>query len=230
MPPLQQFLSIFDHRMISLYYRVWEKYRAGLATERSGRELVSLALLASIGLASPGLQDRLKDVPDRALCYYAGLLSQRPRAAATLEQLLADYFDVPVTVQPFAGVWRRLEPTVQCCLDGTETPSHQAGRGAVVGDEFWDQSSMVRVAIGPLSLDQYVRFLPQGDAYPALRSLTRLFGGDEFEFEVQLILRRRQIPLCRIGDSGKAGPRLGWLTWMPEGKRDGEVGDTLLRL
>ena len=47
--------------------------------------------------------------PDDTLIYYAGLLAQRPRSAQALQQILADYFEVPVEIEQFAGGWYRLD-------------------------------------------------------------------------------------------------------------------------
>ena len=62
-----------------------------------------------------GLRDR-QAVPDDTLIYYAGLLAQRPRSAQALQQILADYFEVPVKIEQFAGGWYRLDGETQCRL------------------------------------------------------------------------------------------------------------------
>jgi len=96
------FLDIFNHRMISLFYRAWEKYRFGIAYAREDLDRVGERLRDFIGLGTPGLQDRQR-VGDDALNFYSGLLSQQPRCASNLEGLLADYFEVPVEVEQFVG-------------------------------------------------------------------------------------------------------------------------------
>ena len=60
--------------------------------------------------------------------------------------------------------------------------------GAVVGDEVWDQQSRIRLKLGPLTLEQYLSFLPNGTAYEPLRELAQFFCGASLEIEVQLIL------------------------------------------
>jgi type VI secretion system protein ImpH len=37
--------------------------------------------------------------------------------------------------------------------------------------------------------------------------------GLEFEFGVQLVLDRDEVPLCVLGNYG-SGPRLGWTSWL----------------
>jgi type VI secretion system protein ImpH len=223
------FFDSFNHRIISLFFQAWEKHRFWIAYERGDRDPFSHHLLDLIGLGTPGLQNR-QAVPDDSLLYYAGLLAQHPRSAVALEQILSDYFDVPVEVEQFAGGWYRLDTNTQCCLEGRSSCSEQLGVGAVVGDEVWDQTARVRLKIGPLSLAQYEEFLPTGSAFEPLRVLTRFFSNDEFDFEVQLILRRREVPRCELGADAGTAPRLGWTTWGKTKEMTRDVADTILQL
>jgi len=210
---LQAFLDIFNHRMISFFYRAWEKYRFYIAYERGEQDLFSHHLLDLIGLGTEGLQDR-QAVLDQSLVHYCGLLSLQPRSAIALRQILNDYFEVPVEIEQFAGSWYPLRADAQCCLEDRNSVSQQLGEGAVVGDEIWSQQSRVRVRLGPLSLSQYLDFLPNGTAYEPLRALTKFFSNDEIDFEVQLVLRRDDVPRCELGGEGDEAPQLGWVTWM----------------
>ena len=211
---LADFLDIFNHRIISLFYRAWEKYHFAVRYEHGEKDRLSEHLGDLIGLGSAGLQKRLEpDLIDESLIYYTGLLAQRPHSAVALEQILKDYFEVPVAIEQFAGTWYRLEKKSQTRLDETNGPYETLGFGAVVGDEVWDQQSLVRIRLGPLSLDEYLDFLPTGTAYKALRSLVRFYSGDELDHEVQLVLKRDETPPCVLGEEGKGAPQLGWVTW-----------------
>jgi type VI secretion system protein ImpH len=219
----------FNHRIISFFFQAWEKYRFWIAYERGERDQFSHHLLDLIGLGTPGLQDR-QAVGDDSLLYYSGLLAQRPRSAAALEQILTDYFEVPVEVEQFAGGWYRLDSSDQCSFEDRKSYSEQLGVGAVVGDEVWDQTARVRIKIGPLSLAHYKEFLPTGSAFEPLRVLTRFFSNDEFDFEVQLILNRNEVPRCELGGDAETAPRLGWTTWGRTKETTRDVADTILQL
>ncbi len=226
---LRDFLDIFNHRAISLFYQAWEKYRFPVAHERGEADRAAQLLLSMVGLGTAGLEKR-QAVRDEALIFYGGLLGQQPRSAVALEQLLADYFDVPVEVEQFVGAWYRLETETQTRMRDEEDLSEQLGRGAVIGDEVWDQQSRVRLKLGPLPLARYLDFLPSGTAYAPLRGITKFFSGNEIDFEVQLILDRDQVPACRLGIEGEQAPRLGWITWARSAPMDRDPGDTVLRL
>jgi type VI secretion system protein ImpH len=210
---LRDFLDLFHHRMLSFFYQAWEKYRFAVSYERGERDRFSHHLLDLIGLGTLGLQERLA-VPDDAFLFFAGILGQRPHSAHALELLLNDYFEVPCEVIQLVGGWFRLDDTTECCIGERSTPSEQLGLGAVVGDEVWNQQARARIRIGPLDLENYLDFLPNGSAYEPLRSLLRFWTNEEIDFEVQLVLEREEVPRCQLGGEGDSAPQLGWVTWM----------------
>ncbi len=228
-PTLRDFLDIFHHRAISLFYRVWQKYRFLVGYEQHDEDQFSQYLLDVIGLGTPGLQNR-QVIQDLSLLYYAGLLAQQPHGAEALRLILRDYFGVPVEVEQFLGAWYSLDASAQCNLNDFHSESQQLGFGAIVGDEVWDPQSRVRVVIGPLSLQRYLDFLPSGTAYGPLKALVRLFAGDEFDFEAQLILHREEVPPCELGGTGDATPQLGWVSWSKTCELCSNQSQTILQL
>ena len=226
---LPDFFDIFNHRMISLFFHAWEKYRFSISYERGDREGLTKCLMDITGLGTEGLQDR-QDVNDDSLLFYAGLLSQKPRSAQNLAQILSDYFGVPVEIEQFVGAWYRLDPINLCHMDERPDYSEQVGLGAVVGDEMWDQHSRARIKIGPLTIEQYLEFLPNGPAHKPLKALAHFYSNGEVDFEAQLILKKDEVPLCSLGATGSAAPQLGWLTWMKTGAMGRHPGDTILEL
>jgi len=226
---LRDFFDIFNHRIISLFYRAWRKYRFDVACEQGERDLFSRHLLSLIGLGTDGLHDR-QQVSDDSLIYYSGLLAQRPRSAQALQQILTDYFEVPVVIEQFAGGWYRLDRETQCHLGESDGNSGELGFGAVVGDEVWNQGSRVRIVLGPLNLERYADFLPDGKAYKTLGAWVRFFSNDEWDFEVKLILERQQVPACTLGEGGVSGPRLGWVSWVKSAPFGRNPDDTVLAL
>lgn len=228
-PALRDFLDLFNHRIISLFYRAWRKYRFDVACEHGERDLFSRHLLSLLGLGTEGMRER-QAVSDDSLIYYAGLLAQRPRSAQALKQILADYFDVPVEIEQFSGGWYRLDSQTQCRLTEEKDPSTELGCGAVVGDEIWNQQSRVRIVLGPLSMERYADFLPDGQSFEKLQAWLRFFSNDEWDFDVQLILEREQVPACTLGAEGVDAPQLGWVSWVKSAPFNRDPDDTVLAL
>jgi type VI secretion system protein ImpH len=226
---LRDFLDIVNHRFVSLFYRAWERYRFAVGYERGELDRFSQLVLDLIGMGTNGLQNR-QTVADEAFLFFSGILGQRPRSAKALELVLGEYFEVPVEVQQFLGTWFSLDTATECCLGERETLSEALGQGAVVGDAIWEQQGRARVKLGPLSLSQYIDFLPTGSAYAELRGLTRFFSNDEIDFDLQLVLARNEVPPCELGSDGDVAPKLGWVSWMRSKQMIRDPQDTILPL
>jgi type VI secretion system protein ImpH len=224
------FFDLFNHRMISLFYQAWEKYRFTVSYERGERDRFSHHLLDLIGLGTPGLQNR-QPVADDSLLFYSGLFAMHARSGSALRNILEDYFGVPAEVEQFTGAWRALSSRDQCEFQWGSSVSEQLGIGAVVGDEIWDQQSSALIRLGPLTLAQYMDFLPEGSAWSPLQAITRFFSGDEVDFEVQLVLKCNDVPQCRLDiDAAEEAPRLGWSTWVKTAPMRRDPDDTVLRI
>ena len=78
---LKEFLGIFDHRILSLFYRAWEKTHVGIAHGEEKRDWLTRHLLELVGLGNEALRDRLP-MQDEALLFYAGLLGLPTRPAS----------------------------------------------------------------------------------------------------------------------------------------------------
>lgn len=225
---LRDFLDLFHHRLVSLFYRAWERYRFYVPWERGEEDRVTAHLFDLIGLGNVGAREALGVSPQNLLGY-VGLLGPHQRSAVALEQMLEDYFDVPVEVEQFVGAWYDMTGVAQCRLDDDEGEgATRLGFGALVGDEVWDPTARARIVVGPVSMDRYTDFLPTGSAYRALRAMTRFFSNDEIEFELQLVLDKNDVPPVRLGTED-ATP-LGWSTWLRSEPFRQDASDTILSL
>src|SRR5439155_23721465 len=128
-----------------------------------------------IGMGTPGLRGRLR-IHDQALLRYAGLIAQRPHSASALGGILRDYFDLPIEIEQFQGKWFSLDESSLSFLQ-QEGLSNQLGVGAIAGDAVWNQQGRFRVQIGPIGLERFIDFLPDGKAFADLVELTRYFVG-----------------------------------------------------
>jgi type VI secretion system protein ImpH len=205
---LRDFLDIFNHRLISLMYRTRKVHRVSLSTDR-GPEQSRLAeyLYAFLGLGLPQLRDRMP-VEDRALLSYTGLLSRQPRSVVGMERVLSDYFQARVRATQFSGCWRKIEPDQWTEL-GRLGRNQILGQTVVLGSRIWDQQGRFWIIVGPLPLDRFLHFLPDGNAYRPLCAMSRFYAGEEFEFRIRLELKAEEIPETRLGRS-----KLGWTSWL----------------
>jgi type VI secretion system protein ImpH len=229
---LRDFLDLFNHRALSLFVRAWEKYRLPFAYERAARaggtDPVSRVVYCLTGHGTDGLRGR-QEVPDEAFLFYAGHFAHRPRSAAALEAVLADYFGLPVEVQQASGQWLTLDDADRSRLPDGDGPglNCELGVSLVVGERVWDVQSKFRLRVGPLTYAQFRRFMPDGDGLRALVQLTRSFVGPDVDFDMVPLLRPTEAPACVLGGDGPDGPRLGWNTWLHEVDATGPLADAV---
>jgi len=221
---MEDFLNIFNHRMISFFYRGWEKYRFFIEYERSSEDRLSGRLLDLLGLGTKEMRER-SVISDQAYLNYVGLLARHVRSAASLEQILSDYFEIDVHIQQFAGTWRKLSSDNQTCFTGLGRDSERLGVGVVAGDEVWDHHGRIRISLGPMRFEQYLNFLPGKDAYHELVAWLKFYSNGSYETEVQLILAREDAPNCELGSSGATRPQLGLVSWLKTKPLDRDPAD-----
>lgn len=222
-PAPREFLDIFNHRLISLFYRLRRKYRPVLNRGTPADGNFAAYLFALIGLGTSGLRHRT-DFPDRALLHYAGLLNQRPRSMHGLELLVGGYFAITVKGRSLVGRWLRIDPTEVTHI-GIRGRNHILGGTAVLGEKVWDQQAGIGLDLGPMDLPRYLEFLPVGNAWRPLRSLVRFYVGTDLDCFIRLRLRADAVPPATLGRT--SGSRLGWTSWLRTGPRVDEGAVTL---
>lgn len=230
-----EFFDLFNHRLISLFYRAWEKYRAAILVEqtrsspsRTDLDLFTLALSCLVGMGTGGLRGRMS-VDDDVFLYYSGCFSHRPATGLSLQRMLIEFLQTDVRLHPFHGRWLSMATEDQTRLPPPDRPptiAAQLGMGAVAGSRVWDVQSMFRLRVGPIGYEAFRRLMPSGDRLLPLCQFIRTYVGPEWDYDVQLVLRREEVPRFRLDGSS----RLGWDIWVRSGEFDRDVDDAVFRL
>jgi type VI secretion system protein ImpH len=98
------------------------------------------------------------------------------------------------------------------------------GTSAVLGSRVWDRQGKFRICLGPLSLTEYESFLPGGVPLRKLVDWVRFYLSFELDWDVRLLLRKREVPPLKLGRGG----RLGWTTWLGERRTDADADELCL--
>jgi type VI secretion system protein ImpH len=248
-PTTARFFDVFNHRMIALFYRAWAVNQLPASYDRAGRERdqgegfarrdedsFARFLRSFAGINAPGLRDR-DSVPDTARVYFSGRLVSNTRTPEGLAAVVGGYFGVRARVEEFVGRWVLLPTQYRCVLGGpassrTLGTSPESGGTAFAGERVWDCQSTIRLRLGPMGLADYERFLPLhrigeagGRTVRRLDAWLRTYLGDETACDVQLVLKRDEVPEVKLGH----GARLGWTTWLTTGPVDRDRDDVVLR-
>jgi type VI secretion system protein ImpH len=219
-PTFVRFLDMLQHRFIAFLYRAWAQGQPHISLDRPSDDRYAVYLGSLLGIGTPALRDR-DSVPDYARLHYVGLLARQVRNGDGLAGILAAFFRVSARIESFVGHWLALAPAERTKLGGAGAT---LGARAVLGASVWDRQHKFRIALGPLTLDEYKSFLPCGSRLRELADWVRTYVGFEFEWDLQLRLRRDDVPLTRLG----GGTRLGWSSWLGHRRSEDDAADLAL--
>lgn len=227
-PAMQDFLDLLTHRFALLFHRAWAQAQPVQAMDRpddagqGGR----LGALAGLGLPALRERDALGDAPKLA---FLERLSRQVHDADGLAAWCGEAFDVPARVEPWTGHWLPLAPELRARAGGLPARAGGQvglGQGLALGAATWDVQHKFRVVLGPMSWDRYREFLPDGAALPRLRALVRQWVGLELDWDLRLVLDRRELPPPRVGADAPAA--LGRGLWIGTAPRERDGDDLLL--
>lgn len=222
-PAILNFLDMFHHRLLSLFYRAWAVNQPVVWADRPHEDRFARYVGSIVGLGTKATTDT-DHLPQNVKLHWAGRLACPSHHAEGLEAILATYFNVPASVLPMRGAWLRLPPSEQLDL-GRNPAAARLGQTAVVGGRVWSITHAFRIRIGPVGLLRYEQFLPGGRSLSALVAWVRQYAGFELEWDLQLVLERRQVPPARLGSS----TRLGFTSWLTTRTLPRDADDLALR-
>jgi type VI secretion system protein ImpH len=188
--PLLEWLDLFNHRFLSLFYQAWEKYRFSVIFGQQARiaertktsayrqetDDFTQALLCLVGLGVDSTRRRFRIHAFSA----ADDTQSEQEPLATIPDLALLHYSGNLSRQPrhalglesmlsdYFGLAVEVDELTGQWLQldessqtrFTETSNCLLGENVVAGDRIWDFNSMFRLCVGPLNYDQFVELLP----------------------------------------------------------------------
>ncbi|KIQ00944.1 MULTISPECIES: type VI secretion system baseplate subunit TssG [Pseudomonas] len=212
----KRFLDVFNHRLLTLFYRAWAEARPTVSQDRAGDDYWSPRLGALSGRGMHSLMGQ-GPINDAARYYFTGHLAAQTRYPDGLQAILSEYFGVPVALEEYVGQWLQLPEYSRL---GASTCT--LGVDLCLGTHVWDRQHKFRLRMGPLSLAQYRRLLPDQPLLAELAAWVAEYVGEELDWDTNLVLKQEEVPQANLaGDY-----RLGFDTWL--GTPDQDAKDLLL--
>jgi type VI secretion system protein ImpH len=202
---LKNFLDIFNHRMISLFYKSHEKYHFYLNPENVNHIVSCLTGVSETTVENASLSKE-------NYLFYAVYFAHSKRSAKNLENMLADFFSTSVVITQFQGQWAPLSSSQLSRLSGKPNSWNQLGCNTIIGQKVWDEQSNFRITLGPLTQNQFNNFLPGNIFLSKLMDLTKRYIGASLNFDIQFILNANEIPDYPLGSASTA--QLGSNIWL----------------
>lgn len=217
-----EFCNVFHHRLLSLFFRAWADANKAVDLDRPPDSQWVYFVGSLTGLGGEAFWQR-DNIPDRAKLFYTGRFAQQTRNAEGLAAIVRDFFRVETEVRPFVGRWMNLPREYQCRL-GASVNCCCLGRNAIVGSRVWESQLHFRLRLGPMHLPDLERLLPGGGSFRRIKDFVRLYSGDQFTWDVQMVLARAEVPPIQLGRTG----RLGWTSWLKTKLFDHDAEDIII--
>ena len=224
---LAAFLDLFSSRMAELFVDACEKYRLARLLRWGGdseRNVFTRAIFSLVGFGTAKLRER-SGVDDDVLLRFSGLLASRTRNASNLRAILREFCGLPVEVELFRGRWLSVPEEERSRM--RRGGAVRLGVNAMAGTAIRDFSGSFRVVVGPLDYPDYLSLAPGTTNVEEIFALIRLFVGPGLDFDIQIVLKKDQVPFCRLGQDGDP-PRLGWNSWARIAPVAHDCGDAVI--
>ncbi len=225
---LFDFLELFAKELRNLFTAAHRKYRLPSLFQlyRVGAEnKITASIYALMGFATKRHRQTLR-LHEEVPLYYAGYFADQRRPAICLELMLNDFLGIPVKVHQFFLRRLAIADDEQTRLGGASLINAILGQTAIAGASCLNRSGSIRITIGPVGYAQYLSLMPDRPLYGQLTELIRLYCGPSLTYDLQIVLRKEEVPQTRL-DSGSPVGRLGWDSWALQGQARIDSADTI---
>lgn len=205
---LSEFTNIFHHRLLSVFYRAWSDAQPTTHFDRPDQDYFTKRVGSLIGIGSNELENG-DAMPDHTKLFLSGRYANQTKNAEGLLAVLKSFFCIDVALEQYVGSWLTIPDHDRMRL-GESLESGSLGMSCTLGEKVWECQSKFTLTFGPMDLNDYQRLLPGGMSLVKLIAIVRNYVGDEFDWDVHLILKKKQMKPAKLGEFGQ----LGWTTWM----------------
>ncbi|MBR8183744.1 type VI secretion system baseplate subunit TssG [Burkholderia ambifaria] len=219
---VEAFLDPFNHRIATLLYRAWRKYRYPERFRAGGVDDYSQSLLCLLGFGW-GDKPLRAGLPDSRMLALSGLLIQRTRTSeglAGVVALAAPGAEVRVdefwAVTTSTGRPKPLTSTKPAAGGLPDGKRNGLGGGYVLGRRLTYRSRAVRVTLRPADARQAQDLLPGAWLHREVMAFIQLYVGIKADVYLRMEVSSRFVPHPSVGiERAGPAPRLGWTTVLP---------------
>lgn len=182
---LADFFDLFNHRLLSLFYRAWAKYRPAQQLETQTGDLDEAPFQRA--LAAIAGRPHMRRFEPRL--FYAGHFSRAQRSAGDLERMASDFLNAPVALKPYIGHWLAIADPDRLRIGRRSGVNHQLGAGVMPGTRVWDIAGKFALEIGPIGDERYAELTLGTREFEALRRLIDDYVPIHLAVELRFIVR-----------------------------------------
>jgi type VI secretion system protein ImpH len=232
---LKDFIDIFNHRSLSLFYKAWLKHRPWLqhpskdaAVSKYKINHHQAILKGLIGLS--GEHNAAFNKPEGAWLNYPGFGAARICSATMLKHAINHHFGLSVRLNEFKGQWEHMPSDVRTRLADRKSNgmNNLLGVSALLGARCWNAQNRFEVEIVEIEYQQFMTFSPGSEKLNALYEFIKFKVGTELDFDLTLKVQKSKL----YPASFKAGkqPQLGWNSRLHSRPKNNNESDDIIKV
>ena len=199
---LSEFVGLFEHRLISLYYRAWAKTKHAIQFEskgHKGRDGFSTLLKSFTGeLGSNTLP-----------LHFSGHFSKTNRPLSNLKKIVSTITSADVKVESLTGRWLPINRSDRCVI-GVLGKNNRLGDGLIVGNRYWDIQSKITIVLSNLTMSQYLQWVSGQPLSDLLHKTIRSYVPSHIDVDFKFKVNSKKSDIKKIGE----GLQLSKNTWL----------------
>lgn len=184
------FLDIFNHRLISQYYRIWRKYSYPATFEEGGKDKTSQCLLGLVGLGIKGCAENIATPVSRFLALLPVMLlpGRTAQGLTALVRLLAPETETQIWHYDKRRIALKNLLAMRVVLPVT------LKQRPVMGAWATDVNSQVLLRLKSADPEEIRGWLPGGYLHTDLMALLNVYLGASLDVRLQLCVNRDLLP------------------------------------
>jgi type VI secretion system protein ImpH len=206
------FLDIFNHRLIELFFSQKKKYHLAIGNNKLA-EIPILKFLDSVS-SSETYQENSTSPPYSAWLRHASLQGPAPRSVEGLIKILSERLSINFKAYQFYGIWLDLDSSEQASLSNKSEKNKKSllGLNTTLGKRFWDQNAGILLKAINLTNEMFYSLLPWHDKNRKLNWLIERHFSSPRKLCLELHLDIKKFKPLALGH--RHGPLLGLSSWI----------------
>ena len=216
-----EFLDIFNHRLITQFYRIWRKYSYPATFRPGGVDDTSQYLLGLTGLAIRGCAEQVGTPISRFLALL-GIMRMPTRTVEGISSLV--YLLSPATRVTVTPHDRHVVLLPQALRMQSQNPVALSD-SPVMGQRMVDVNSQVLITLATDDPHEVREWLPGGHLHHDFLALMHVYLGARINARLQLCIPRSALPDAQLSSKTQdIAVQLGRTAIMRVGKSEGQNG------
>ncbi|MFC6051551.1 type VI secretion protein [Acinetobacter sp. Ac_877] len=205
------FVDIFHNRLISLFYKAWRDAQDITSLENKDAWKFSKYIASILGIENQKESKRSLHHYDQF--YNSSLLLNKNMPLENFKAILTNFFETDVEIEEYIGQWIDAS-AFSITLENKNQVT--LGQGFLVGDKIFDITQKIRLVIGPIDLQKYLKFIRGQKFANQLIEWVGQYTRHQLDWDVDFIVDYKTIPVSSLS----GGVSLGLTSWLGQNNKN----------